>query len=276
MGPTPLPTLATGPMDLRLVADCVEGQLDLRAFRTQHPELPVLWVSPLVVELEPGRWAYLEKFGAVVCWNPSPDGLRTLHGQLRDLGVGAWIEGAHDELTVHLGATEDRVGFSEVWLQELSLDHLKLISLALAQSVALDHFETAVREALARFQPVVRTLREEGRLRLSPREALKLVGFSFEVRAAVLDNLTLFDDPPETWEDESLARLDSALFAQFDLEERIAAINQKLAYLGDASARVVEILNSRKNHHLEWIVIILIAVEIVLFFWKEMLGTVHP
>ena len=35
-----------------------------------------------------------------------------------------------------------------------------------------------------------------------------------EVRAAVLDNLTLFDDPPETWESESLAHLDSALYAR--------------------------------------------------------------
>lgn len=260
--------------DLPLSADYFEGQIDLRGFRAAHPEYPVLSANPLVIELEQGRWAYLEKFGAVVFWNPTPEWIRTLHDQLRALpGAGRWVESAHDELAVHLGAPEDQVGFSAVWLREPSLDKLKIISLALAQSVALDHFETSVREAMGRFQPVVRTLRERGRLSLSHREAMKLVGFSFEVRATVLENLTLFDDPPETWESESLAHLDSALFDQFDLEERLSAINQKLAYLSDASARLVEVLNSRKNHHLEWIVILLIAVEIVIFFWKELLGT---
>lgn len=270
------PALLSGPAELRLSADCFEGQIDLRAFRAAHPEFGVLSASPLVIELERGRWVVLEKFGAVVFWNPTPEWVRTLHGHLRTLGAGPAVEGAHDELVVHLGASEDRVGFSEVWLRELNLDSLKIVSLALAQSVALDHFEASVREAMARVQPVMRHLREQGRLSLSAREALKLVGFSFEVRAAVLENLTLFDDPPETWESEALARLDSALFEQFDLEERLSAITQKLAYLSDASARVVEVLSSRKNHNLEWIVIILIAVEIVIFFWKELLGALHP
>ena len=92
-----------------------------------------------------------------------------------------------------------------------------------------------------------------------------------EVRAVVLDNLTLFDDPPESWESESLAHLDAALFDQFDLEERLSAINQKLAYLHDAGATLMDLLNNRKNHRLEWIVIILILIETLVFIWKEVL-----
>jgi len=87
----------------------------------------------------------------------------------------------------------------------------------------------------------------------------------------VLDNLTLFDDPPESWESESLAHLDAALFDQFDLEERLSAINQKLAYLQDAGATLMDLLNNRKNHSLEWIVIILILIETLVFIWKEVL-----
>lgn len=266
-----------GQVEFLLVADYFEGQIDLKAYRQAHPEGALLSDNPLVLELEPGRWAYLEKFGAVVFWNPTPAGVQRLHQELDELpGSGRRVESTHDELRVHLGAPEDRVGFSEVWLRDLNLDKLKIISLALAQSVALDHFESSVRAAMTRFQPVLHRLSQEGRLHLSHREALKLVGFSFEVRATVLDNLTLFDDPPETWESESLAHLDGALFDQFDLEERLSAINQKLAYLSDASARVVDLLTARKNHGLEWTVIILIAVEIVIFFWKELLTTVKP
>jgi uncharacterized Rmd1/YagE family protein len=65
--------------------------------------------------------------------------------------------------------------------------------------------------------------------------------------------------------------LDGALFDQFDLEERLSAIQQKLSYLTDAGARVMDALAHRKNVRLEWIIIILIAVEVAFFFWKEIL-----
>ena len=93
-----------------------------------------------------------------------------------------------------------------------------------------------------------------------------------EVRAAVLNSLTLFDDPPETWESEALAHLDSALYDQFDLEERLGAIREKLAYLQDAGATFLGLLDTRKGRRLEWAVVLLILVEILLFAWKDLLG----
>lgn len=269
--PPPLPLASPG-ASCALIADYFEGQIDLRAFRDLHAHHRVLSANPLVLEPEAGRWVYLEKFGAVVFWNPTEALVAQLHRELAVLpGAGARVAGARDELTVTVGAPADHVAFSEVQLRELTLDRLKLVSLALAQSVALEYFELAVREALARVQPVVHALRERGRLELPRREALKLVGFAMEVRAAVLENLTLFDDPPETWESEALAHLDAALFDAFDLEERLAAIQQKVAYLADAGARVLDLLATRTNQRLEWIIILLILVEVVYLFWKEVL-----
>ena len=139
----------------------------------------------------------------------------------------------------------------------------------LGQSVALDRFELEVTRALGQFHPVMGTLRRRGRLALSEAEVLRAVGFALEVRAAVLANLTLFDDPPETWESESLAHLDSELYDQFDLEERLSAINQKLTFLTDMNLTLTTLLANRKSHRLEWIVIILILVEIVLFMFES-------
>jgi required for meiotic nuclear division protein 1 len=258
--------------ELILQADYFEGQIDTRAFRAQHQHYPVVSSNPLVLEPERGSWVYVERFGAVVFWNCTENVVQAFQKDLQALPhAGQRIGSAQDSLTVLVGADEDMVGFSAVWLRELTLDKLKIISLAMAQSVALDYFENSVSAAMARFQPVVRSLREEGKLRLTQNGVLALVGFAMEIRAVVLENLTLFDDPPESWESESLAHLDSALFDQFDLEERIGAINQKLAYLKDAGSSLMEVLTTRKSLRLEWIVIILIAIEIVFFVWKEML-----
>jgi uncharacterized Rmd1/YagE family protein len=261
-----------GPVELSLQAEYFEGKIDTRAFRVRHPEYPVLRTNPLVLQPELGAWIYVERFGGVVFWNCPEPLVQTFLQDLRDIpGIGQRVESARDHLTVFVGAEANEVGFSSVSLRELSLEKLRLISLALAQSAALDNFETSVSDAMDRFQPVVHTLRHRGRLTLSHRDVIKLVGFAMEVRAVVLDNLTLFDDPPESWENESLAHLDSALFDQFDLEERLLAINKKLSYLNDAGATLMDLLNNRKNHRLEWIVIVLILIETLAFFWKEML-----
>lgn len=258
--------------EIVLEADYFEGQIDLKAFAAAHPHYTILSANPLVLEPEKGRWIYVERFGGVVFWNCTELLIHAFHEDLRRLdSVGPRVEAARDRLKVYVGSEEDRVGFSEVWLRGLSLDKLKILSLTLAQSVALDYFENAVSRAMARFQPVVRALGDKGRLNLSQKEAMKLVGFALEVRATVLDNLTLFDDPPETWESESLAHLDGALFDQFDLGERLSAIQQKLSYLTDAGARVMDALAHRKTVRLEWIVIILIAFETIVFLWKEVL-----
>ena len=258
---------AEGPGGLLLRAEYFRGPIDARAFAAAHPHHRVLSSNPLVLEPEAGTWVYLARFGAAVFWNAAPG---TVALVLQDLAaLGARVEAARDDLRVHLGAETDRVDFSEVWLRDLTLDKLKLVSLALAQSVALDAVEREVSQAMARFGPVVTALRDEGRLVPGAKELLRTVGFAMAVRSAVLDTLTLFDDPPETWENEALARLHSALFDQFDLGERLSAVNQKVAYLQDAGATVLDVLARRKDQRLEWIVIILILVEVVLFVWKE-------
>lgn len=280
-GQPPIPQLHTallaeGQATLRLVADYYEGRIEGREFRAKCGHHRVLSANPLVIEPEQGSFVYLAKFGAVVFWNCSESVIASIHGELGGMATpGARVEGVRDQLTVHVGAHEEHVGFSEVWLRDFTLDRLKLVSLALAQSVALDHVEGSVREALAKFEPVMAGLARHGRLFLTHLQAMKIIGFTMETRAAVLEDLTLFDDPPETWESESLAHLDSDLFDQFDLDERLGAIQQKLAYLSDAAARMTELLATRKSHRLEWIVIILIAVEIVFFLLEQFPGLIR-
>jgi uncharacterized Rmd1/YagE family protein len=261
--------------DFTLQADYFDGQIDLKAFCASQPHHPILGTNPLVLEPQKGSFVFLARFGGVVFWNCPELLIRQIHEELKSLpGLSNLEEQARDFLKVKVGSTEDSVGFSEVQLREFTLEKLCIVSLTLAQSVALDHFEGAVSQAMARFQPVVKALSLQGNLKLPHREVLRIVGFAMEVRAAVLDNLTLFDDPPDTWESESLAHLDSALYDQFDLEERLGAIKEKLAYLQDAGATFLGLLDTRKNHRLEWIIILLILIEIVLFIGKDLLTPV--
>jgi len=261
-----------------LVADYFVGHMDLKSYRTVHPDHPMVGANPLVLEPTPGSFVFLSRFGAVVFWNCPEALVQQIHEEFKTLpGLNRLEERARDTLKVRVGTPEDFVGFSEVHIRMLTLEKLRIVSLALAQSVALDHFENSVSQAMARFQPVVRALSHDGKLLLPHREVLRIIGFALEVRAAVLDSLTLFDDPPETWESEPLANLDSALFGQFDLADRLGAIREKLAYLHDAGATLLGLLDTRKSRKLEWIIILLIFGELAFFLSKELLpsGLLH-
>ena len=257
-----------------LQADYFDDQVDLKAFCAINPHHRILGTNPLVLEPQKGSYVFLSRFGGVVFWNCPEILIRQIHEELKTLlALDKLEEQSRDFLKVKIGAAEDSVGFSEVELRELTVEKLRIVSLTLAQSVALDHFEGAVSKAMARFQPVVKALSQNGKLALSHSQVLKFIGFAMEVRAAVLNNLTLFDDPPETWESESLAHLDIALYAQFDLEERLRAIREKLIYLQDAGTTCLGLLDTRMRLRLEWIVILLILIETLLFLGKGLAWT---
>ena len=49
----------------------------------------------------------------------------------------------------------------------------------------------------------------------------------------------------------------------FDIVERQTVLNTKLDFISENTRMLFEVLSSRKSHYLEWIVIILIGVEII-------------
>lgn len=254
-------------------ADYFEGQISLKGFRAAHPHYPVLSANPLVLETERGAYAVLTRFGAVVYWQCSSEIIAELRREISNLpGALNRNDAVGDELTVVTGAKQDKVRFEGTLLTELTLEKLKIISEALGKSIALERFEIEVTESMRQFEPVVNDLRSSGAMRFSEKKALKSVGFALNVRSAVLANLTLFESPPEAWESEVLAAIDNQLYDHFDIDERLSAINQKLDYLNDLNSTMMDILNNRKSQRLEWIIIVLIAFEILMALFGGHLG----
>ena len=131
--------------EFTLQADYFEGQIDLKAFCASQSHHPIISTSPLILEPQKGSFVFLSRFGGVVFWNCPEALISLIHEELRALPMHHLLEEqARDFLMVKVGAPEDSVGFSEVQLREFSLEKLGIVSLALAQSVALDHFEGAV------------------------------------------------------------------------------------------------------------------------------------
>ncbi len=133
------------------------GVIDLKAFRAKHPQYPVLLGDPLLIEVVRGQYAALAKFGSVVFWNCTDAHVSEVVAAVTALQTGEGRdERIRERLRVRLNDAEPPPGtdlFNEIPMREPTQEKLKVVSMAVAQSVALEHFELAVDTVLRGILP---------------------------------------------------------------------------------------------------------------------------
>jgi uncharacterized Rmd1/YagE family protein len=79
----------------------------------------------------------------------------------------------------------------------------------------------------------------------------------------ITENLYIFDSATSTWEDETLDKIDIELKKTFDLQSRYRSIHEELEIIKENLGLFKDIMHHRKSSALEWIIIVLILVEVV-------------
>jgi uncharacterized Rmd1/YagE family protein len=243
--------------------------------RKKFEEFTIEFIDPLVIRIGEKHRLMITSFGAVVFF-PFDEGMAKLVTAriTETLADPFVVKEVEDRLIVETGKSEVSFLHNEVWLKddEVSPLQMRIIAMLLAQSVALDHLDHEADNALKEFELYLNDLRERGRIRIPGTKILKSIGFAMQIRFMVLNNLALFDKPSETWESESIENLYQGMKDFFDIAERQTVLNTKLDFISENTRMLFEVLSSRKSHYLEWIVIILIAVEIVGFGIVEIIN----
>ena len=257
--------IVVGDSELKLSAQYFESAIDLETLRSAFSPAEVLRNDPLIVRSPEGAHGVVLRFGVAVFWNASIDFTDLVCRKIRDvIGPVTLRLTVDDTCEIQLGKSEDQVNFKDIWLQKLTQEHIQIISETFGQSVALKQCEATVVQALTRAIPVVDALKTRGGLIQSGKQIVKMVGFALDVRQTILAKLTLFDPPPETRQSERLSRLHNLLYDHFDIRQRLAGLDAKLSFVSDLNTTLLNLLQNRDGHRLEWIVIILIMVEVVL------------
>lgn len=245
-----------------------DDTIDLKAFRAANPHYPVLRQDPLVIELERDRYATLAKFGTVVFWNYDPVSARRLRDELYAfIADRSFDDRLEDQVPVTVDAARDEVLPNEVRLVRADEARIATVALAMAQSVALDHLERRLHVVLGKLLVHIEALRKHGRVIARTKEVTQTVGFAMSAKHAILTNLTLFDKPEDSWESPEIEALYRALYDEtFDLHDRLRAIDRKLDFLEENVTLLLELLQTRTSHRMELAIILLIALDIVLYF----------
>lgn len=138
------------------------------------------------------------------------------------------------------------------------------ISYAMAQSVKLNTFESAVRTAITLNKDLPEKLSKYGRIKL-PRKALsKRIGAIFAARASINLHSEFLDVPEYFWDHPGLEEYYERSKLYYEITNRVAALNIRLEVLHEFLDMLQNQLQDRHSSMLELIIIVLIGVEIVL------------
>lgn len=223
---------------------------------------------PLVTRLLKDQYAVLTKFGGVTFWNVPLKLRDEFLNEIKPFVKSKKTSYPYDEETmVYVGSESNKITFDKVFLPDLGVQQIKIISYVLSQSVALERYEDEIESSLSEVGSVVENLKSTGRALLNQRELLKQIGKVFSVKQTAVAHLSLFDKPEEIWESPELEDLYNRMNLEYELQDRFDVLDEKIKYLTDISQMLMNFLAEKQSAFLEIIIIILIVFEIVLWFF---------
>lgn len=223
--------------------------------------------DPLVVKLLKDQYAVLTKFGTVTFWNVP---VRLRQQFLKEIQLFSKNKKEHypydEDTKVLIGGNLEKVTFEKVYSAHLNVEKIKIISYVLSQSVALERYEDDIESSLSELETVVDNLKTQGKALFSEKELLKQIGRVFSVKQTTVVHLALFDKPESIWESPDLETLYNRMSSEYDLKIRFDVLDKKINYLSDISKMMMEFLAEKRNAFLEIVIIVLIVIEIGLWF----------
>jgi uncharacterized Rmd1/YagE family protein len=244
------------------IADSIDVKRFNHAFKA---ELCYNDPSELFYKTAVDQYVYIFKYGAVCFLNYDPISASAFLQLIEPFCKNLFEQSLTDEFLVDTEAKELRVGFDKIEIPSNSSDInvLRLVMLNVSQSVALDYYEEQTNKLLAQTNHHTQMLENNGQLGISGKKLKQYIGRSLLLRNRIAENIYVFDSPPETWESEHLNKIDSDLKRTFDLQVRVRTIHEWLSIIKDNLELFRGLMQHRHSSILEWIVILLILVEVV-------------
>ncbi|KAJ6108694.1 hypothetical protein N7523_010017 [Penicillium sp. IBT 18751x] len=137
------------------------------------------------------------------------------------------------------------------------------ISHALAQSVKTSLFEDLVSETISDTAPLPAQIAQTGSVNLTRRQINMQIGELFILRINIHLQGSVLDSPELFWAEPQLEPVYQAVRSYLEMDQRVGLLTERLDVIADLLAVLKDQLTHRHGEYLEWIVIVLIAAEIL-------------
>jgi len=171
-----------------------------------------------------------------------------------------------DDYALHFNEGEE-LDFTDKYVQVpgRELFYPELVSIIIAKSVALERIEEQLGKILDNIESKIDNL-EKGRLHIGNKELAKTTSRIVRHEYNTIAYIMILDKPDVTWVNSEAAEFYFKMAEFFELNDRYEVIKSKTEILKSIVDGLADISMSMRGLFLEWIVIVLIVMEVVLMF----------
>ncbi|OKL62408.1 hypothetical protein UA08_03007 [Talaromyces atroroseus] len=137
------------------------------------------------------------------------------------------------------------------------------ISHALSQSVKTSLFEDLVSETISATAPFPAQIAKTGSVNMTRKQINMQIGELFILRINIHLQGSVLDSPELMWAEPQLEPVYQAVRTYLEMDQRVGLLTERLDVIADLLAVLKDQLSHRHGEYLEWIVIVLIAAEIL-------------
>lgn len=210
-------------------------------------------------------------YGCVVMWGLSPNEEAAALEELKEFVTEEYSDEELDESCDTLEFIFDHkvnpkrpVRFDRMLLRSLKIQEKLALSYAMAQSSKLFVFESKVLNSLEETRDLPRELAQRGMISCSKRDLNMLIGQLFVEQTEVNLFSNILDTPDFLWEDDEHTPAYSYLRSYLEVDDRVDLLNSRLGVMRELLDVLTAQVENSNSSRLEWIIIFLIAVEIIL------------
>jgi uncharacterized Rmd1/YagE family protein len=228
----------------------------------------ILSLNPLLAQTGFHKMIAVFDYGSIVFFNHSQAEITETLDTLRGCGQRPNRRFSEDDFVLNITSKlKMPEGTEELFIKEFTKDIAMVVSIVLSRSVSLEYYESLISDTFGQLEESVSTLAREGRIQKNEKTLTKEVGLAISVEQELAYNLSAFDDPEILWSGgKKIDELYKRLKREFDLDDRIRAIQQKVSIISRSSTFVISRLEAQRAQILEWIIIVLIFFEIIMAF----------
>ncbi len=177
-----------------------------------------------------------------------------------------------DDYKLEITDDEEIINYDSMLVKNFDEYHTDILSIVLAKSVALEKVENDTENILDEIESVILLLKE-GKLNSRDEKLAKTSARILSFKYNMISYIMLLDKPDITWDNQAAEELYIKLSHLFELNDRYDKIQAKSETLMDIVQVFTSLTHQKRGDKLEWMVIILIGIEIVLtlidfFFFK--------
>jgi uncharacterized Rmd1/YagE family protein len=141
--------------------------------------------------------------------------------------------------------------------------------------VALARYEAAVRDSAAAVESWAQALQSGRDAGAFQKQLFKNLGSTILIQSSMTSRVEIGDKPELLWERPDLERLYLRLEDEFELQERDKTLERKLALLSSTAEMLINLVDNKHAHRLEYYIIGLIVVETLIALYTVITGGSH-